>query len=796
MKRMVCTFGELTVREQAVAGGKGGTLARLYQAGYPVPEGFAILPVAFVDDELSPEAWGRVQEHLARLRRGDPHVAFAVRSSALGEDSARASFAGAFDTVLDVCGDEEVRQAIHAVRCSRHGSRVQAYSQVQGLTATHEMAVIVQRLVRANVSGVLFTADPLTGSRARMVGNSVCGLGEKLVSGEADAQAFTLERPHGQFKGPSELGRFARTLYRLGIRLEEALGCPQDVEWAIAGRRLYLLQSRPVTTLQAYNPATGEWNHSLAGDFLWTNSNFCEAVCDVMTPATWSMWEIFLEAVSFEVPGYPLVGAIGGRPYINMSLLLSFGWVLGIDEWTMRKRSEDLWGRIPDGVDVPLVPLSRWQLLRLMLPTFLWMRRALCVGKGEIQAFIATCPRWCDTMRQQICQTRSPADLADLWRRELRPYFGHAWRIGRAALESSLIGRLRRDLVHLVGTADANALLSNLSGSQHLASLGPLVSLSKVARGEMSREAYLRGYGHRGAHEMEVSMPRPAEDPEWLDRQLAAFARSPVDVEMLLQKQRTAFDNAWRRFEKRYPRKVRSVRQRIERVAASARLREAARSEATRVIWVIRAFVLRVGELVGIENGDDVFFMSLDEMLDVLSGNKAALAFIPTRRETHVRYSALPPYPAIIRGRFDPFAWAADPQRRSDVFDSRSPTAAGWLSSASDPDTITGFAGAAGTVEGPVRRLDSPEEGDQLRPGEILVTATTNVGWTLLFPRVAAIVTDVGAPLSHAAIVARELGIPAVVGCGNATMYLHTGDRVQVNGGQGVVRILQGTKES
>jgi pyruvate,water dikinase len=101
---------------------------------------------------------------------------------------------------------------------------------------------------------------------------------------------------------------------------------------------------------------------------------------------------------------------------------------------------------------------------------------------------------------------------------------------------------------------------------------------------------------------------------------------------------------------------------------------------------------------------------------------------------------------------------------------------------------ITGFAGSAGTVEGLVRRLDRPQEGNQLRPGEILVTATTNVGWTLLFSRAAAIVTDVGAPLSHAAIVARELGIPAVVGCGNATMYLNTGDRVRVDGGQGVCR--------
>jgi phosphoenolpyruvate synthase/pyruvate phosphate dikinase len=145
----------------------------------------------------------------------------------------------------------------------------------------------------------------------------------------------------------------------------------------------------------------------------------------------------------------------------------------------------------------------------------------------------------------------------------------------------------------------------------------------------------------------------------------------------------------------------------------------------------------------------------------------------------------LPPYPAVIIGRFDPIQWTADPNRRSDFFNSRAPI------TSPGSNTIKGFAGAVGCVEGTVRRLDSAEEGGQLRPGEVLVTMTTNVGWTPLFPRAAAIVTDVGAPLSHAAIVARELGIPAVVGCGDATMRLHTGDRVLVDGGQGIVRILE-----
>jgi pyruvate,water dikinase len=155
---------------------------------------------------------------------------------------------------------------------------------------------------------------------------------------------------------------------------------------------------------------------------------------------------------------------------------------------------------------------------------------------------------------------------------------------------------------------------------------------------------------------------------------------------------------------------------------------------------------------------------------------------VADRRRAYSGYAGLPPYPALIRGRFDPYAWAADPDRRSDLFvaGEREPAA----------DTVRGFAGSAGVVEGTVRVLTDATDGNELRSGEVLVTTVTNVGWTPLFPRLAAVVTDVGAPLSHAAIVARELGIPAVVGCGNATMRLRTGDRVRVDGSAGTVEVV------
>ena len=339
--------------------------------------------------------------------------------------------------------------------------------------------------------------------------------------------------------------------------------------------------------------------------------------------------------------------------------------------------------------------------------------------------------------------------------------------------------KLRLDLITLIGETDANAILSNLSGtSGDLASLGPLLGLAQVVNNKISREMYLEHYGHRSPHEMELFAPGSDDHPAWFEKQLADFTRSPVDVDALLEKQRVEYNAAWKRFEGRYPAKVKSTRRQLEKVSAAARNREGVRSEVTRVARLVRSFLLRAGDLTGV--GDSVFFLSLDETADLLAGNKVSLSKVPSRREMYLKYSSLPPYPSIIIGKFDPFQWAADPNRRSDYFDSRK---------ASIPitKTIKGFAGAAGIVEGLVRRIDCMEDGNQIQQGEILVTTITNVGWTPLFPRLAAIVTDVGAPLSHAAIVARELGIPAVVGCGNATMLLKTGDRVRVDGSVGIV---------
>jgi phosphohistidine swiveling domain-containing protein len=789
MSPMVRTFSELTAEERPLAGGKGSALACLTQAGYPVPDGLIILPTAFVGDDLTAGAWAQLQPHLDRLRRGAPKPTFAVRSSALSEDSAQASFAGEFETVLEVGGDEAIREAIHTVRRSRHSERVRAYSEAKGVEPLQDMAVVVQRMVPAEFSGVLFTADPVSGSRSQMAGNYVRGLGDKLVSGEATPLEFSLARPKGRHEGPPELKRFARKLFKLGKRLEKELGCPQDIEWAIAGGRLHLLQSRPITTLLGSNPVTGEFNDSLTGDYVWNCVNVGEAMSVVMTPFTWSMMRLAFDELNI-LPGYSAVGNIGGRLYQNVTVGVSMLAALGQDFEGMAKEMGGVRDEYLETMDQYLFPLPEATLLAV-LPNGLRAQRKQRAALKNLDAFLAANPGRSRALSRWVLEARTREELLRLMQEELEPQSLEAfWRSYATALQySGQVGKLRRELAEMVGAEDADALLSNVSSHDELlASLGPVVGLTRLARGEMSREVYLEQWGHRGPFEAELSAPRPFEDPGWLDQQLATFARSPVDVEAQLAAQRAQFDAAWERFESRYPRQARSMRRRLDRAAEAARVREAARSESMRLFWVVRTWVLRAGELTG--TGEGAFFLTYEELLDLLAGKDTPTETIPARRQTYERYKALPPYPLIIRGRFDPIQWAADPNRRGDVFDSHGLLPRLALKAPRE-NLILGMPGSAGRVEGLVRRLDSAEEGDALESGEVLVTSQTNIGWTLFFPRAAAIVTDVGAPLSHAAIVARELGIPAVVNCGNATMRLRTGDRVLVDGGRGEVEILE-----
>jgi phosphohistidine swiveling domain-containing protein len=532
--------------------------------------------------------------------------------------------------------------------------------------------------------------------------------------------------------------------------------------------------------------AAREWNDSLAGDFLWSNVNFGEAVTEVMTPLTWSVIQFTLDDWIF-VPGMPTVGVIGGRPYLNISIFATLFYGLGRSREDLLSYMEStLYMRLPDDMAIPSIPVSRSTLLGCMANAVrvqLKQRRSL----QKAPAYLDTNKAWFRAIREAIESQTTTTGLRDLWLTKMRPHIktGVWCVLGSATYSADYTLKLRRELAERVGPQDADSLIANLSvGEAPLDSLGPVVGLDKVVRGEISRASYLEDYGHRGPQEFELSVARPAEDPAWLERELGNLKRSPVDVEDLVAKQHHAFEAACKRLQAQSPRAARSLNRKIAESGRRARLRELARSAYVRDRWAIRLWALRAGELTGL--GHQVFYLTLDEVLMYLAGDATVTDTIKPRRKAYERYKCLPPYPPVIRGRFDPFAWAADPNRATDIYDDQQASAA-----RAEPGLVVGSPGSAGVVEGIVRVVDNPGTDDHLQPGEILVAVQTDIAWTLLFPRAVAVITDVGAPLSHAAIVARELGIPAVVGCGNATAVLKTGDRVRVDGGQGKVEILE-----
>jgi len=529
--------------------------------------------------------------------------------------------------------------------------------------------------------------------------------------------------------------------------------------------------------IDGYNPETGEWNDSLTGDYLWASVNTREATPDVMTPYTWSAMRFGFAQMTM-LPGYLPVGNICGRIYNNGSVGATAFQALGRGN-SMDASSRELYGINPNEIDkwnVPRLPLSlrdRMGVFRNIFGILMKTRKAM----KTVAWFVETNPAWCETQKHTLANL-DKAELRNWSEQTLTPYLLNSfwWMAGSAIVQSNHISKLRKDLNKRLSPDDTVALLSNVSTDNDiLASLGIVAGLDRLRRGQISRDEYCQKYGHRGPHETEVYIPRPAEDPEWIDKQLADLEHAPLDVDTLLAEQRTRYEIALARLKKIERRKFDALLHRIQEAARLTRLREAARSEVIRTFWVSRNFILR----------EDTFFLEYEEILDLLNGVNETVPQIPARKKAYQKFSALPQYPTLIMGAFDPVQWAADPNRRTDIYDVRRQIKKQFTKQ------IKGFPGSAGQAEGQVRLLDSPEQGDQLQPGEILVAITTNVGWTPIFPRAAAVITDVGAPLSHAAIVARELGIPAVVGCFNATSTLKNGDRVRVDGGQGLVEIME-----
>ncbi len=318
-----------------------------------------------------------------------------------------------------------------------------------------------------------------------------------------------------------------------------------------------------------------------------------------------------------------------------------------------------------------------------------------------------------------------------------------------------------------------------------LESMKPILYLEDVKEGRMTEEEYIKACGQRCMCEMEASEPRPYETEGYVKDALKAHEESGINMYEMLKAQEEEYAKALAEFDSMYPSKKAKIRRELDKFTSANRFREDIRAKGVWLICVLREFLLACGRINDL--GDDVFLLYIEEVPELIKGDSSVKSFISSRRENYLKNMTYPSFPGLVCGRFDPDAWAADKNRRADVF-----------VCGQDDDNVNGdvkgFPGAAGKVEGIARVISDVSRIEDLKPGEILVTCATNIGWTIAFPKAAAIVTDIGAPLSHAAIVAREFGIPAVVGCGNATTVIKNGDRICVDGMKGTVTIIDGAE--
>ncbi len=765
----IFSFGEISDKISKFCGGKGASLAKLTKMGLPVPEGYVITSEAF-DGGIVPDAQRELELLISTL---SDKITYAVRSSALCEDGDNASFAGAYETVTDV-KRSDILSAVEKVIASADSLRVKKYAESSGEDSCG-IAVVIQRFVKPEFAGVVFTSNPVSSSAAEMSGNYVKGEGEALVSGEKNAEEFSFNAMKFSYTGNKEFERYAKKLFKFCEKIRNGYGRPMDIEWAVSRGTVYILQARPITTLKRIDRDSFKINGSLGGEYLLSKTNVGEIFMRPVSPMTFSVLEMICSAL-----GMPcFIDNICGQPYANLSVICSLMVALGVKEKSAFKKIRDIAGELPEGVNVPLFPFDKKNFRRKMRKLFFPAgKKKNKLNRQQKREFKERMIEIADELIDEIRRIPDNNLLYDFWETKGTEFlFNALGAIMKGVNVFPLFGTKKR-LAKVCGEELANELCSGGVGT--LDSMKPLLLLEDVINGDISREEYKKQCGHRHVNEMELSTPYPYESPDFPENIIDEHIKSGVNIHKMRADREIRFNEAVQKFKEKYPRKSKWLDKTLTRFKEANCSREEVRNKGVLIFCIMREFLLKVGEINGI--GDDVFMLYFPEALGLLKGEKNTLRNIPERRKSYEKNLAYPPFPNLIYGRFNPEKWLSDEKRRRDFYSEKH-------SNCSLSADIKGFPGASGVVTGRVRVIFDSDCVEELLSGEILVAPATNIGWTVVFPRAAAIITDIGAPLSHAAIVAREFGIPAVVGCGNATTILKTGDIVTVDGARGIVTV-------
>jgi len=811
-------FDQIT--DAARVGGKGYSLGRSAGAGLPVPPGFVVTTDAY--QRLRPagvrtdaDFVSRVAEHLRQL--GDGPVA--VRSSATGEDGSETSFAGQQETILGVRGLDAVLAAVERCWASLHTDRAKAYRAKQGVAETGlAMAVVVQELVPADAAGVLFTRDPLDATGRRMLVEASWGLGEVVVSGRVTPDRFQLDRDTGAVLDrqlgakdvrvtaageepvpDADRGRFCLSdselsqLLDLGRRVEAFDGEARDIEWAVAGGRVYLLQSRPITVATAAERETVRRKvvadlgaKAVPGGTVWVRYNLSE-VLPAPTPMTWAVVQRLLAADGgfgamnrdLGSPPDPALGSlsafdlVAGRPMANLSRMPRMQGAHPPFEYPLATLKAD--PRTALDPKPMLNPLAGGAVMGfLRLPATVWrLMRLMSRTKREAETFAERftteiVPPFIAAARDATARdwaALSPADLEaavhDWTQRTLVDFARHSL---KATVFADLCWNTLVELLKpALGEERARSAVGELSlGAQPPADAHLAGGLRDLAAGALTRAAFLERFGHRGTNEMELSQPRWAEAPEKLD----ALIRSGEAHRL----QPVGWNDSW------------------DRVAAEAKLTGAAKAQAG--VWAdrLRTYLgLREAAKHYLLIGYAVIRRALVE-LDRRWGLDGGIFFL-TRAELDAAYTQREDIPGVIAHRRKRRQVELSLEVPPVLFSDDLEAIGRPLPPPEGGTQLTGVALSAGTAEGPALVLTEPTA-PPAEGGYVLVCPSTDPAWVPLFAHAAALVMETGGVLSHGAIVAREFGLPAVAGLPGAVRRLRTGQRLRVDGGRGTVTVL------
>jgi len=761
------------------------------------------------------------------LARLGEHAAYAVRSSATAEDLPTASFAGQQDTYLNVVGPRAIVQHVSRCWASLFTERAVTYRLRNGLDHRKvQMAVVVQQMVFPQAAGILFTADPVTGNRKVASVEASFGLGEALVSGLVNVDVYKVRdggvvaravaakqlvihaAPAGgtqqQAIEPERREQPALTdaqvvrLAQLGRRIEAHFGRPQDIEWCLVDDEFQIVQSRPITTLFPIPEAGDQENH------VYVSVGHQQMMTDPMKPLGLSFWQLTTRAPMSEA---------GGRLFVDVTRMLaspagraSFMGMLGRSDPLIGDAIRTVLDRgdfipsIPDdgpgGTPPPVVPPAPSEIDPAIVGELI----------GRAQASLAAARRDIRTKSGSELLDFILADIQELQRLLFDPQSLPAIMAGMEATwwlndqlqawlgEKNAADTLAQSVPNNVTSEMGLALLdvadvirpypevvAFLEEVEDESFLDELAGLTGGPEARDAIRAFLDTYGMRCVGEIDITRPRWSERPTTLVPMIlgnvknfepgAGARRFEQGRQEALKKQQEVLERL--RVLPDGEQKADEAKRMIDRVRAFAGYREY-----PKYTWVSRYFVYkqalmkeaeRLVQARVLREQEDIFYLRFEELRDVVRTRQVDDQLIHQRKEAFRSYQALTP-PRVLTSDGECIAGA---YRRDDV-----PAGA-----------LIGLPVSAGTVEGRARVILDMAQAD-LEAGDILVTAFTDPSWTPLFVAIKGLVTEVGGLMTHGAVIAREYGLPAVVGVEHATRLIRDGQRIRVHGTDGYVEIL------